>query len=348
MIAKTVGVVILNYNGRELLDESLGSMSRQTYLGFNLYVADDGSTDDSVPWIRVHYPKVKVFHSTKNLGTAGISNWIAARLHEDILVFASNDMRFDKNCLGELINTLTHKADVGLCTAVLIRDKREKSGKYTIDNAGGAMDMFGCPYPIATGLEYGNNRGTNEVFFAYGGCFAVWQKLFKTVHGFDEKYFTLNDDVDLSWRIRLMGKKIMANTNAIAYHKVSATLKHTHRMADKRFLSERNILRTLLKNYTTPTLCFVLPGYVLLAIGELCFYFVYNRHDMARAIGKALLWNWQNLPDTLKRREISQNNRQVGDWSIFKLLKFGSFKLKMLPLVIKHRDLAYSKNAPNR
>jgi len=316
-------------------------MLKQSYFACQVYLADDGSKDDSLAYVRRKFPKVKILASSKNFGTAGISNWAVKKVREEYVVLASNDMRFGRNCVKELVAGIRAGKNRGICSALLIRDRKDpKTGKYFIDNAGGAMDIFGCPWPLGIEEDWaGYPKEIREVFFSYGGCFIISRKLFEMVGGFDEKFFTLSDDIDLSWRVRLLGKKVVVNPKAFLYHQVSASLGKSHKMAQKRFLSERNVLRMLLKNYQAITLLFIMPFYVLGEIGEILFYLFLGRVDMAGAIVKAVWWNFKMMGNTWTARKLVQKMRVVADLDIMKNMKIGSYKLKLFPLVLKNRNL---------
>ncbi len=325
-----VASVILNYNGPHLLTEAINSMLAQTYKNHTVYVADDASTDNSLEFLKENFPQVIVLPFKKNRGTAGVSNYAAKELKEEYLHFVSNDMKFDKNCVSELVKTITSDEKIGLVSSVLVKYKSEEgSNIHLIDNAGINVDLFGFIYPRLRDLEYKKiEKKEREVFASVGGSFIIRNKLFAQLGGFDESFWSLSEDIDLCWRIRLLGYKIMVNEKSFLYHHISATLSK-HKMSHTRYLSERNILTMLLKNYEFLTLLWILPLYIVLEFGEIVFFLIKLRPDVAFSIVRVFGENIRRWPETAKKRRICQQTRVIRDFQIMKLLYKPSYKLQM-------------------
>jgi len=249
----------------------------------------------------------------------------------------SNDIKVDKQCLEYLVKTMEDDPSIGICSSKLLRfDKDPVTGKFVIDNVGGRIDIYGFPEAIGNN-EINNGQWNNleEVFFSFGGSFIIRRELFEKIDGFDSKYFTLNDDMDLSWRTWLVGYKVVVNPKSFVYHKVSATLGPLLPRADKRYLSERNIFRTLLKNYETKNLFLILPRYFVIETMEMVFFlFVKRQPRVVLALIKAFFWNLLNFLDTLKERAKIQKIRVVNDEEIFKAMYKKSFKLAKYKLFL--------------
>lgn len=334
-----VAVIVLNYNGRHLLTESLGSLIKQTYSNFRLYLADGYSTDGSLEFVKKNFPQIEIILTPPKQGTALSSNYAVKRVKENFVVLTSNDMRFDKNCLKYLVETITSNDKIGICSSLYLRYKKDtKSKSYLLENAGGDLDIYGLGFPRDINKPFLNYpKKIQEVFFSFGGCFIIPRQLFLEIGGFDPRFITLTDDVDLSWRVRLLGYKIVVNPKAFLYHRRSATLGKLG-MSKTRYFSERNILRMLLKNYAFWSLVKVLPRYFLLELGEIAFYLFCLRFDLACSIVRAIFWNIINLPDTLRMRSKVQKTRKVSDKVILKMLKHKSYKLHvLLPSLIRKK-----------
>ncbi len=336
----SVSAIVLNYNGKHLLEESLNSLHHQTYSNFKIYVLDASSSDGSSEYIRKNYPKVTIINAPSTLGIAGSSNTAAHTTTESYLVFLSNDMKFDKNCISQLVETITKDPRCGICSAVLLKhDKDPITGKYHIDNAGIDVDLFGFISPHANSKTLDDLPDQPfETFASCGGCFIIKRNIFEKIGGFDTAFWGLSEDVDLSWRTRLLGLKVTVNPKSYLYHHISPSLgKLTIKRT--RFLSERNNLRMLLKNYSSPNLFLLLPLYAVLEIGEVSFYLLRRRPELSISIIKAVLWNMIHLPDTLKQRRKIQKIRKVTDQKIMQLLSHSSFKLKIFPQVLKTKAI---------
>jgi Predicted glycosyltransferases len=219
-------VIVLNYNGKQFLEECLESLRNQTYADCKVYVLDNASTDGSVQFLHEHFPEVAVIEAAENFGTAQGSNEGVKNTGGEYVVLMSNDIKADPQCIAYLMQTIEQDPSIGICSSKLVRYYPDpQTGKYLVDNAGGIIDRFAFAMPLRNNtMNDEAEKGVREVFFSYGGCFVIKREVFNKVGGFDDKFFTLSDDVDLSWRIWLAGYKVAVNPAAFIYHKVSATL----------------------------------------------------------------------------------------------------------------------------
>lgn len=330
-------VIVLNYNGKQFLDDCLSSLKRQSYKNYQVWVLDNASSDGSIDYIKKRYPWVKVIKNKRNDGTAEGSNVAARKTESKYIVFMSNDIKADKNCLKYLVKTLDEDEKVGLCSSKLLRfEKDKKTGKSLIDNVGGDLDIYGFGWPrgvLSTGKQWEKRK---DVAFSYGGSFIIRRHLFEKLDGYDRRYFTLGDDIDLSWRVRLLGYRVMVNPASFIYHKVSATLGIIFSTPQRRFWSERNCLRTLLKNYEVKNLFLILPRYFVIEMMEAGFFLFFKRQPrVVFGLIKAFLWNLVNLPDTLRERVRIQKMRVVKDEEILKMMFKKSLKLANYKLFLE-------------
>lgn len=325
-----VAVIVLNYNGINLIDESLGSMLKQNFKDMQLYMADDASTDNSIDYVSKKYPSVKIIKGLTNRGTAGVSNFAVSQINEPYVVLASNDMFFNKNCIKELYQTITKTKKVGICTSVLLKHDRFPDGLYHVDNAGFDVDIFGFINPKYRDQPKKNlPKKSFETFATCGGCFIIKRDIYQKIGGFDNSFWSLSDDVDLCWRTRLLGYKIYTNPNSFLLHHMSATLKK-EKQGRTRYLSERNNLTMLLKNYSFLSLLFIIPLYLIIELIEICFHLVTNKTYLAKSVIMAIIDNIKKIKDTLNKRKIIQSTRNVSDRKIFKLLKKFSIKINLI------------------
>ncbi len=330
---KTVSLIVLNYNGVKHLKEYFTSVFNQTVVPDEVIMLDNLSTDGSSEYVEKYFPQVRIVRNTYNAGTAQGSNIAASSAKGDYLIFQSNDMRLDRHCIEELAKTINKEKEVGIVTSVLLNYSPDrKTGEHFIDNAGGIADVYGFGMQNHPFISIKKIPNKEEVFFSYGGSFIIPRKLFNKIHGFDNRYFTLNDDIDLSWRVRLLGYKIIYTKKSIIYHKVSATLGTLFNRSIKRYWSERNALRTILKNYDNISLVKRLPVYFLILFGEMGYFIYRRRFSLFMADLKALLWNIVYLPETiLERIKIQKlkkrnNIEKIMIHSSLKLKLFGDFK----------------------
>lgn len=325
-----VAVIVLNYNGINLIDESLGSMLQQNFKDMQLYMVDDASIDDSINYVSKKYPSVKIIKGLVNRGTAGVSNFAVSKINEPYVVLASNDMFFDKNCIKELYETITKIKKVGICTSVLLKHDRFPDGLYHIDNAGFDVDIFGFINPKYRDQPQKNlPKKPFETFATCGGCFIIKRDIYQKLGGFDDSFWSLSDDVDLCWRTRLLGYKIYTNPNSFLLHHMSATLKKEKR-GKTRYLSERNNLTMLLKNYSFFSLLLIIPLYFILELTEICFHLITGKIYLAKSVIMAIIDNIKKVKNTYKKRRVIQSTRTISDQKIFKLLKKSSIKINLI------------------
>ena len=317
-----VSVVLLNWNGIKLLKRYFNSILNQTFESYEIIFFDNNSKDNSIKYIKSiskkNRVKIKIIKNIKNDGTAYASNLAFNYTNGDYVFFVSNDMLFDKNIIKNLYNHCKFNKNVGIATVKMLRHINNKK-TYIIDSMGANIDPFCCANSFNIHKNLKNVVDKNrEVFFAFGGALFIKRQLFKKIRGYDERYFTLTDDIDLCWRIKLLGYKTQYIRDSFLHHKVSGTLGQTHNRHIKRFFSERNNLCSMIKNYSIFSLILILPIYLILSIIESLFFAFLLKFNMSLVPTKAIIWNFQNLKNTLKKRDYIQNNRKVSDLKIFK------------------------------
>ncbi len=299
---KTISLVVLNYNGIHLLKEYFDSLFKQTLLPDEIIMLDNNSSDDSVTFVKKNYPKVKVVVNTSNDGTAGGSNRGFDHVTGDYVIFHSNDLKLDKNNVKALVETIKSNKKIGIVTSVFLKYKPEKNGEYLVDNAGGIVDMFGFGMQKYPAVPFKEIPEIGDVFFSYGSSFIIPTKLYKKLGGFDDRFFTLNDDIDLSWRVRKLGYSIVYAKKSFVYHHGSATLGPLFQRSQKRYWSERNTIATLIKNHTLIMLIVNGSIYMLLLLAEMAYFIYRGKMNLFWADFKAIMWNVKEFPETIKRR----------------------------------------------
>lgn len=324
-----VSIVNVTWNGKEFLKKYLPSFNNLNYPNYEVIIVDNASSDGSVDFVKKEYPEFKIIENQTNLGTAQGSNVAIEKARGKYIFWVSNDMELDAYILDHLVAVCESDANIGICTVKMLRLKDEKHTDE-IDSLGADLDIFG--FPASRGInqkDIGQYNHSKEVFFSFGGAMFIRKKLLSLVGSFDPDYLTLADDIDLSWRVHLAGFKVVVEPKAYLYHRVSATLSKTHNRAQKRYLSERNTLRTLLKNYSLGYLFFILPGYLLVLLLEIIFFTLIAKFDIANSGVKAVRWNVGNFKDTLAKRKKVQIFRKVNDSKIIGMMLKRSEKLRL-------------------
>jgi GT2 family glycosyltransferase/glycosyltransferase involved in cell wall biosynthesis len=260
----TISVIVVNLNGRFLLDDCLDSLTSQDYPQdrVEIILVDNGSTDDSVPFVRDTYPAVRIVEAGRNLGFAGGSNLGTRFAGGEYLAFINNDARADRRWLRALVDALGNASE-SACLASKILDQDGK----TIDFVGTAMGLSGRAYQIDEGMPAapGYYDEPCELLAPCGGAMMIRRDLFHEMGGFDEDFFAYYEDVDLGWRLWSSGHSVLFVPQSIVYHKQHQT--GSGFPVEQRYaLGEVNALRTLIKNCEEKYLWQVLPFSLLMGV----------------------------------------------------------------------------------
>ncbi len=332
-----VSIVIPNWNGRPLLQEFMPSVVGLDYPSLEWIVVDNASTDGSAEFLEQQYPAVRVIRNSRNDGTAEGSNIGAWAARGEYLFFLSNDMWIEPNALALMMRRMLADASIGICSLKMRRITAAGERLMVLDSVGATTDPFG--FPDARGIhqpDRGQLDEHGEVFFVFGGALLIRRQLFEQLGGYDTAYFTLTDDIDLCWRARLLGYRVVVEPAAVLYHRVSATLDTpAFKRARRRFLSERNTLRTLLKNYSWWNLCWIMPLDMALLAAETFFYLALGKWALVRSGPRAVWWNLCRWRETMALRRKVQQSRTVADRAVWRHMKRGSGKVQVLAAVIK-------------
>ena len=246
---RKVSVAVLSWNGRRHLEHCLSALRRQHAPGceWQVLVLDNGSTDDTVAWVRRHHPEVRLISSPVNLGFCAGNNRLVAEADGDAIALLNNDTRPRPEWLGELVEALGRAGD----------DVAAVSGKIVdwhgerLDFARGVMTFDGHAFQLDFGrslAEIEIPAAGSELLFACGGNMIVRRRSFLEAGGFDEGYFAYLEDVDLGWRLWAGGERVEFAPKAVAHHRSMATSQLLGN-ENRGFLFERNAFLTAYKNY---------------------------------------------------------------------------------------------------
>ncbi len=320
-----MSIIITNKNACRWLDKSLSSLNKQTFKDFEIVFIDNCSTDNSLRLVSEKYPWVRIIKSKKDLGFSGGNNLGASKAIGKYLLLLNTDTYLNTNSLLILVNNIKKNGPYNIYQMDLrFYDQSNINGKAL--KLG--IDRFG--YPI----------GDGKFFYAEGSALAINRQLFKDLGCFDEKYFMYLEDVDLCWRARLMGVKIIFVPKAYVFHYGGGTsqtstpqkgIKYITTM-NRRYHAQKNNIRSLIKNYSFLNLLWSLPISILLASGEGWIYLVKGNLTGFTTLHKAILWNIINIKSTLILRHDIQKKRVISDTEILKLCDKRVSKLQSLQL----------------
>ena len=246
---KRTAVVILNWNGRQHLEQFLPSVVAHTPQQVRIIVADNGSTDNSVAFIAQHYPAIEIIRLERNYGFAEGYNRALEQVDAEFFILLNSDVEVTAGWVEPLVATLTNNRSVAAVAPKLRsygnRDHFEYAGA-----AGGYIDVLGYPFcrgRILSTLEQDNGQydTAQEVFWASGAAFCSRADVFRMLGGFDADFFAHMEEIDLCWRMQLQGYKIMVEPHSTVYHLGGGTM--PNESPRKLYLNYRNNLSMLFK-----------------------------------------------------------------------------------------------------
>ena len=300
-----VAVVILNWNGKDLLEKFLPSVVRFSSEA-TVYVVDNASSDDSIVYVSEFFPSVKIIQNKVNGGYAKGYNDALKNISEDIFVLLNSDVEVTKNWLPPILSEFEKDASVVAAQPKGLDYKNNEYFEYA-GAAGGFIDKYGYPYcrgRVFNTLEkdMGQYNDVSQIFWASGACMFVKAKAFWQAGGLDEDYFAHQEEIDLCWRLQAKGGKILYVGASEVYHVGGATLATLN--PKKTFYNFRNSLLNLLKN-AAGTKAFTALFVRMLLDGLAAFQFLFQgkpKHFFA--IIKAHFSFYTLLPKFIKKREV--------------------------------------------
>lgn len=250
----TVGVVILNWNGRRFLEKFLPPVLATSYEPLVVYVADNGSTDDSLEYLRKEFPKVKLITLPKNEGFAAGYNAALQQVDEELLVLLNSDVEVTSGWIEPVVELFEKDVRIAAVQPKILDYANKKRFEYA-GAAGGWLDSLGYPFSkgrIFDVLETDEHQydKQEDIFWASGAAMFIKKSVFLETGGFDPYFFAHQEEIDLCWRIHLAGYRIVSCPQSVVYHVGGGTLsKNSPR---KIFLNFRNNLIMLWKNLEGP------------------------------------------------------------------------------------------------
>lgn len=304
-----IAVVILNWNGVSLLKQFLPNVIENSKEHATVYLADNNSTDNSIAYVKNHYPSVKIIKNKTNGGYAKGYNDALQSIEADIYCLLNSDIEVTKNWLAPIINEYKNNALTAIIQPKILDYKNKNKFEYA-GAAGGFLDAFGYPYcrgRIFDTLEEDTNQYNNDtIFWASGACFFIKSSVFKELQGFDEDFFAHQEEIDLCWRANNKGYLSKYVNSSVVYHVGGATLNTQN--PKKTYLNYRNNLLTILKNIPTEKLFLVIFTRLILdGLAGIKFLIEFKpKHTFA--ILKAHLAFYGKIRKFTKKRQVKSFN----------------------------------------
>lgn len=245
-----IAIVILNWNGRDLLEKFLPSVVKYSLEDAEVYVADNNSTDESISFLQNNYPQVKIIQNKINGGYAKGYNDALKHIDADIYALVNSDIEVTENWLKPIKSVFEEDQSTAIIQPKLL-DYKDKSKFEYAGASGGFVDFMGYPFcrgRIFMELEKDNGQFNDiaDIFWASGACFFIKSNIYHELGGFDEEYFAHQEEIDLCWRVQNKGHKIKYVGASEVYHVGGATLQESN--PQKTYLNFRNSLFTIAKN----------------------------------------------------------------------------------------------------
>ena len=250
MKSPKVAVVILNWNGVKYLRQFLPSVLSSTWADLEIVVGDNASIDDSVEFVRQNYPSVKIIENNDNYGFTGGYNIVLAQVEADYYILLNSDVEVFPGWIAPVINLMESDPLIAAAApkikAFIQKDHFEHAGA-----AGGFIDKYG--YPFCQGrmfYEIESDRGqyekSREVFWASGAAMFIKKRCWDEAGGFDDRFFAHMEEIDLCWRLKNRGYKVMYCAESEVFHLGGGTLNTENPF--KTYLNFRNNLLLLQNN----------------------------------------------------------------------------------------------------
>jgi len=301
-----VSIVILNYNGKKFLNKNLTSVFQSDYPNFEVILVDNGSSDQSVNFVKSHFRQTanfKIIVNSKNLGASEGRNIGIKNARGEIIVFLDNDTIVHPKWLTTIVHELKKDPSLGAVQCKILRAENPK----LIDSTGGFLDYFA--FATQRGLmekDIGQYNTQTEIFYA-GGAFAFKRTVLNEIGLFDPDYFIWYEETDLCWRTWLAGYRIVYLPNSIVYHYGSGTtFRFLPTESTQRWIINQNTIQ--LKNYGILNLLKYTFPYIILRFAKNMFS--PKKSPYSNLILRSILLTAKNFKNILKKRIIIQLYRR--------------------------------------
>ncbi len=249
---KKIAIVILNWNGRNLLEKFLPFVVKYNSAEADIVIADNASSDDSAAFLEKNYPAVRLIRLAQNFGFAKGYNEALKQVQADYYVLLNSDVEVTPGWLDPVIEMMDRNPSIGAAQPKILSYNQRTQFEYA-GAAGGFIDKYGFPFcrgRIFNSFEEdsGQYDDEKEIFWATGACLFIRAPLYHEAGGLDEDFFAHMEEIDLCWRIKNLGHRVMYCPRSKIYHVGGGTLSKVS--PQKTFLNFRNNMILLFKNHS--------------------------------------------------------------------------------------------------
>lgn len=305
-----IAVLVLNYNGAHFLNDCFQSILKDTSIKFDTYLIDNASKDSSVDLIRKKYPSVIIVQNLVNLGFAGAYDKIIRELDYEYLVLLNNDTVVHENWLEALVKVAESDSQIGACGSKILM----MNDKKIIDHAGGMLTVIG------SGLDRGKwttDEGQYdiqmEVGFACGCALLIRKSAYLEAGGFHPDYFMYHEDVDVCWKMRLLGYSVLYVPDSVVYHYLGGGISQGDEHPFKTYLCQKNRLANVIVNIGIRRLPLAVLISMIYDFVRVAKFSLKRRWDLLEVLFRAYAVTFRNLNTLWNRRSEIQRRRSVSD-----------------------------------
>ena len=336
-------VIIVNWNSWDILSSCLEKLQQQSFHNFNVLVIDNASADPAPSDLLTHNPNVTLIQNQTNLGFAAANNQ-AIKLLDDTewVVLLNPDAFAEPDWLEQLMNAARNNPDYAMFASRQLMD----GDQNLLDGDGDVYHISGLVWRAGHGLHVNEANGDDgnltpkavfhpvlphpnpppqgkgskdsprEIFSPCAAAALYRRDALMSVDGFDEDFFCYVEDVDLGFRLRLMGHRCLLVPGAVVRHIGSATT-GGHRSDFSIYHGHRNLVWAFVKNMPGFLFWILLPLHIAMNCATICIFFVRGK---GRVILKAKLDAIKGLPQTWAKRKVIQANRVASVKNIWQIL----------------------------
>ena len=317
MKEKKIAVVVLNWNGVELLKQFLPSIMQHSEQA-TIYLADNNSSDDSIQMVTEQFPLIKIIKNDANYGYASGYNMALKNVEEEYYALVNSDIEVTENWLDPILSIFDNKPEIAIIQPKILDFKNKSNFEYA-GAAGGFIDQYGFPFcrgRVFATIENDNQQydDEQEIFWASGACFFIRKEVYQKLNGFDGDFFAHQEEIDLCWRAFNLGYKVNYTYKSVVYHVGAATLNQSN--PKKTFLNFRNSLVMLVKNLPKSKLISVI--FIRLCLDGLAGiqFIIKGKFKHCFAILKAHFYFYHLISKNLQKRNSSQKENYYHTKSI--------------------------------
>jgi GT2 family glycosyltransferase len=305
---KKVAVVILSWNGKHFLQQFLPSIVQHTSTDLcEIIIADNGSTDGSIEFLKHNYPTIRVIQNSRNGGYAGGYNDALAQVNTEYFVLLNQDVEVTEQWVEFVLSEMEQDKHIAAAQPKLRAFNDRQSFEYA-GAAGGYLDRYGyafCRGRVFDTIEKdeGQYDNTCDVFWATGACLFVRADVYRKAGGLDEDFFAHQEEIDLCWRLNNLGYRIIAVPKSVVYHVGGGSLPQGN--PRKTYLNFRNNLMMMFKNLPLAEMVWKVFFVRLLLDIVAAYDSIRKTKNLAdfNAIGKAHLHFFMAIPNLVVKRK---------------------------------------------